>query len=534
MGRHSCCYKQKLRKGLWSPEEDEKLVRHITKYGHGCWSAVPKQAGLQRCGKSCRLRWINYLRPDLKRGTFSPQEENLIVELHSVLGNRWSQIATHLPGRTDNEIKNLWNSCIKKKLRQRGIDPNTHRPLSEVNAEAGDSKNDNSNKEVETQAAMDESHVSAGNEFKHLNAIPRADTANPKFFHVPVEDNTLIASDSQAMLQNGFINSNSTTTTTTATSTASAANFSLPKEFFLERFNSVNATPTSVEAGFNFINQTTSTQGFTGERDQKLIDNPVLWVLQAPNRSVGFPTENLMPWPGQGLAKAVSDAFSDFSSDVCDYNSIMANPSMYRPGPCLSSLLYSERSLDQDLLDNAGTNCMNGSGAAGSAQYWDNTDNNNNNNVRSSSRSSSCNSSTANLEVNNGAAFGHFWGFGERLDATDITSENERKAPLFLERADQSEYAVKWSEMLPPFSSHTQEETLPIYITTDSKSQDLVSSENINNPNHAALNSAIFPISWQQLQNTEYPVLGDRTATMLSTPLSDPDFHRIAAVLDQI
>ncbi|ONM31493.1 Transcription factor MYB86 [Zea mays] len=87
MGRHSCCYKQKLRKGLWSPEEDEKLMNHITKHGHGCWSTVPKLAGLQRCGKSCRLRWINYLRPDLKRGAFSEEEEDLIVELHAVLGN---------------------------------------------------------------------------------------------------------------------------------------------------------------------------------------------------------------------------------------------------------------------------------------------------------------------------------------------------------------------------------------------------------------------------------------------------------------
>ncbi|KAL8555039.1 hypothetical protein ACS0TY_003007 [Phlomoides rotata] len=129
MGRHSCCYKQKLRKGLWSPEEDEKLIKHITIYGHGCWSSVPKLAGLQRCGKSCRLRWINYLRPDLKRGTFSSEEENLIIELHALLGNRWSQIAAQLPGRTDNEIKNLWNSSIKKKLRQRGVDPNTHKPL---------------------------------------------------------------------------------------------------------------------------------------------------------------------------------------------------------------------------------------------------------------------------------------------------------------------------------------------------------------------------------------------------------------------
>nr|ADQ53510.1 MYB protein [Phyllostachys edulis] len=132
MGRHSCCYKQKLRKGLWSPEEDEKLMNHITKHGHGCWSTVPKLAGLQRCGKSCRLRWINYLRPDLKRGAFSQEEEDLIIELHAVLENRWSHIATRLPGRTDNEIKNLWNSCIKKKLRQQGIDPNTHKPLTEV------------------------------------------------------------------------------------------------------------------------------------------------------------------------------------------------------------------------------------------------------------------------------------------------------------------------------------------------------------------------------------------------------------------
>ncbi|KAK3014256.1 hypothetical protein RJ639_008472 [Escallonia herrerae] len=132
MGRHSCCVKQKLRKGLWSPEEDEKLFNYITRFGVGCWSSVPKLAGLQRCGKSCRLRWINYLRPDLKRGVFSQQEEDLILSLHEVLGNRWAQIAAQLPGRTDNEIKNFWNSCLKKKLMKQGIDPNTHKPLSEA------------------------------------------------------------------------------------------------------------------------------------------------------------------------------------------------------------------------------------------------------------------------------------------------------------------------------------------------------------------------------------------------------------------
>nr|GME03643.1 transcription factor MYB86 [Ipomoea batatas] len=132
MGRHSCMVKQKLRKGLWSPEEDEKLYNYITNFGVGCWSSVPKHAGLQRCGKSCRLRWINYLRPDLKRGMFSQEEEDLILSLHEVLGNRWAQIAAKLPGRTDNEIKNFWNSCLKKKLIKQGIDPNTHKPMAET------------------------------------------------------------------------------------------------------------------------------------------------------------------------------------------------------------------------------------------------------------------------------------------------------------------------------------------------------------------------------------------------------------------
>ncbi|KAL2507329.1 myb domain protein 83 [Forsythia ovata] len=115
----------KLRKGLWSPEEDEKLVNYMIRNGQGCWSDVARNAGLQRCGKSCRLRWINYLRPDLKRGAFSPQEEDLIIHLHSLLGNRWSQIAARLPGRTDNEIKNFWNSTIKKRLKNISSSPNT-------------------------------------------------------------------------------------------------------------------------------------------------------------------------------------------------------------------------------------------------------------------------------------------------------------------------------------------------------------------------------------------------------------------------
>ncbi|XP_022718156.1 myb-related protein 308-like [Durio zibethinus] len=127
---HRCCSKQKVKRGLWSPEEDDKLIKHITSHGHGSWSSVPKLAGLQRCGKSCRLRWINYLRPDLKRGSFTAEEEQIIIDVHRILGNRWAQIAKHLPGRTDNEVKNFWNSCIKKKLLSQGLDPKTHNLLS--------------------------------------------------------------------------------------------------------------------------------------------------------------------------------------------------------------------------------------------------------------------------------------------------------------------------------------------------------------------------------------------------------------------
>ncbi|KAL5204037.1 hypothetical protein ABZP36_008908 [Zizania latifolia] len=132
MGRSPCCEKAHTNKGAWTKEEDQRLITYIKANGEGCWRSLPKAAGLLRCGKSCRLRWINYLRPDLKRGNFTEEEDELIIKLHELLGNKWSLIAGRLPGRTDNEIKNYWNTHIKRKLLARGVDPQTHRPLNVV------------------------------------------------------------------------------------------------------------------------------------------------------------------------------------------------------------------------------------------------------------------------------------------------------------------------------------------------------------------------------------------------------------------
>ncbi|KAF4359389.1 hypothetical protein F8388_009800 [Cannabis sativa] len=252
MGRHSCCYKQKLRKGLWSPEEDEKLLNYITKHGHGCWSSVPKLAGLQRCGKSCRLRWINYLRPDLKRGPFSQQEENLIIELHAVLGNRWSQIAAQLPGRTDNEIKNLWNSCIKKKLRQKGIDPNTHKPLSEVENDIGNklenkgnkaANNNNNNENINNSTVRASSLGNLSNDHHHhhhhhhLNLADQSQPAMAAINRYPL----LEVSSSTPPTQEFFIEKSTDTRSSPSISSSSPCDFSTYFSFHANNYNTTSS-----------------------------------------------------------------------------------------------------------------------------------------------------------------------------------------------------------------------------------------------------------------------------------------------------
>ncbi|KAK3032251.1 hypothetical protein RJ639_037425 [Escallonia herrerae] len=135
MVRTPCFDKNGLKKGAWSKEEDDKLKAYIQRYGNWNWRQLPKFAGLSRCGKSCRLRWMNYLRPGLKHGSYSKQEEDLILKLYDELGTKWSAMAEKLPGRTDNEIKNYWHTYLKKRAKSSTKQTPVVRQPDEISAE---------------------------------------------------------------------------------------------------------------------------------------------------------------------------------------------------------------------------------------------------------------------------------------------------------------------------------------------------------------------------------------------------------------
>uniref|UniRef100_A0A1J3I771 Transcription factor MYB76 n=1 Tax=Noccaea caerulescens TaxID=107243 RepID=A0A1J3I771_NOCCA len=130
-----------LKKGAWTSEEDQKLLSYILEHGEGGWRHIPEKAGLQRCGKSCRLRWTNYLNPEIRRGGFSYEEEQIIIILQASRGNKWSDIAEHLPQRTDNEIKNHWNTHLKKRLIDKGVDSVSDKPQASSSSPAKPKKN---------------------------------------------------------------------------------------------------------------------------------------------------------------------------------------------------------------------------------------------------------------------------------------------------------------------------------------------------------------------------------------------------------
>ncbi|XP_062030585.1 transcription factor MYB106-like [Rosa rugosa] len=174
-----------IRRGPWTPQEDKKLFAFVQQHGHGSWRSLPEKAGLQRCGKSCRLRWRNYLNPDIKRGNFSLQEDQTIILLHALLGNRWSAIAANLPRRTDNEIKNYWNTHLKKRLAKRGFDPVTHKPKTAIHASAnGDDPKNLSN--LSHMAQWETARLQAEGRFSRQSKLLISHDQPPRSGSVPV------------------------------------------------------------------------------------------------------------------------------------------------------------------------------------------------------------------------------------------------------------------------------------------------------------------------------------------------------------
>ncbi|KAI4372244.1 hypothetical protein MLD38_010498 [Melastoma candidum] len=167
-----------LRKGSWSEEEDLKLISYINRCGIGNWSHVPRAAGLARKPKSCRLRWMNYLRPDIRHRNFTEEEVATIIEMQKLVGNRWATIAAAMPGRTDNDIKNFWNTHLKKIVLGRRINTDVprHDPLESLSYDtAGDNSEEGASKlnglpsyeastdsDGVTAAAMDQKGVQVG------------------------------------------------------------------------------------------------------------------------------------------------------------------------------------------------------------------------------------------------------------------------------------------------------------------------------------------------------------------------------------
>ncbi|XP_058729546.1 transcription factor MYB1-like [Vicia villosa] len=218
MGRSPCCSKEGLNRGAWTAHEDKILTDYINLHGEGKWRNLPKRAGLKRCGKSCRLRWLNYLRPDIKRGNISSDEEELIIRLHKLLGNRWSLIAGRLPGRTDNEIKNYWNTNLGKKVKdlnqQNAKNSSPSKSISAKPKNAKITQKQNNPKPVTQSSHVVRTKATKCSKVLFINSLPHSspmhdlqnrDETETKTETKPSMVVDAVASDSMSNNGNGFL-----------------------------------------------------------------------------------------------------------------------------------------------------------------------------------------------------------------------------------------------------------------------------------------------------------------------------------------
>ncbi|CAN0901675.1 Transcription factor MYB94 [Linum grandiflorum] len=217
MGRPPCCEKTGVKKGPWTPEEDIILVSYIQEHGPGNWRSVPTHTGLMRCSKSCRLRWTNYLRPGIKRGNFTPGEDKMIIHLQALLGNRWAAIASYLPQRTDNDIKNYWNTHLKKKL-------NNTSSSDHHSASSSDSSKGKWERRLQTDIGLAKQALSdALSLHSTKKPVSETETETKPFDSVSYASST---DNIARLLQNWMKKSPSATAKTTSTTPAAATNSS--------------------------------------------------------------------------------------------------------------------------------------------------------------------------------------------------------------------------------------------------------------------------------------------------------------------
>ncbi|KAJ9135208.1 hypothetical protein P3X46_032417 [Hevea brasiliensis] len=278
MGRPPCCDKSNVKRGLWTAEEDAKILAYVSNHGIGNWTLVPKKAGLNRCGKSCRLRWTNYLRPDLKHDNFTPQEEELIINLHKAIGSRWSLIARQLPGRTDNDVKNYWNTKLRKKLYKMGIDPVTHKPFSQILSDYGNIRGISNN---------------TGNDFASFNKnfnsnlTSKPEQPSSSVLTGPSSSNVILTPPIEQVQENSFTNN--------SRSWELLPQFHVTNHDILQPhlINVVSSSCSSSSSSSTTVTQLNSPQSYTCQQSQTPIthSSPSLWsefLLSDPGMSLDF------------------------------------------------------------------------------------------------------------------------------------------------------------------------------------------------------------------------------------------------------